>query len=171
MLKCPNDFTVDFGRKLIKYLDPTADISIIEDRWCWRKFGKQFKYLESKVMEYFEQVKEGNPSLAVYNLVYYCGFNIKWAEDIIVNCKIGNPSFAAYLMVVYCGSDKKWAENIISNSKIANPSYIAYLMVKYCNSDRKWAENIIGKCKIGDPLYAANLMVRYYNSDINTIFN
>ncbi len=31
--KCPENFTVNFGRKLVSYLGGYA--SIIQDNWCW----------------------------------------------------------------------------------------------------------------------------------------
>ncbi len=173
MLKCPDEFTVKFGKRLVKYLDPMIDISIINRYWCWKDFESKFGYLKPKVIKYFEQVKEGNPSLAIYNLTHHCNFDKKWAEDFISNCKIGDPSYAAYLMVRDCNSDYKWIKNIISNCKVGDPSYIIYLMTFYyenfyrfyIQTDINWIKKFLNNCKIGDPCSAVYNMVRYCNFD------
>ncbi len=195
MLKCPNNFTVDFGKKLIEYLDPTADISMIKYNWCWKDFGEQFKYLESKIMRYFEQVKEGEPVKAVFYLIHYCKYNIEWGKKTIENNQIGQFAYYTYLMASnhYCtcqwaekiiensqsedrnkailkmlivnNSKQSWFKTVIMNSRIGDPSNIVYFAVRHNMLNRKWAENFISNCKIGNPSYAAFLMVRDCNSD------
>ncbi len=140
-------FNVDFGKKLIEYLDPLADISIIEDNWCWKEFGDNFNYLKPKVMKYFEHIKNKDIVFAIYNLVKYCNFNREWAEKIISNCKIGDASYIAFIMVKYCNSDRKWAEEIILRCNIGNPAWSAYLMYENCGSSREWAEDVITRFK------------------------
>ncbi len=160
MLICPKEFNVDFGKKLIKYLDPTANILIIDKYWCWKDFGEQFGYLLPKIKQYLNNCG-GNPSHLVYYLYQYCGLSTKWTKRFIENCKIGNPSIIAYNLVIYYEWSRIWAEKIVEKSKVGNPAGVAYLMAKDYKSSQKWAKKIIENSKIGDPLRAAYLLTKH----------
>ncbi len=92
MLECPNYFDWKFGKNLIKELDQDANVSIIDQTWCWWEFNNKFNYLLPKILDYFEHTTTGNPSKAIYNLVKYCNLDIEYAKKFIENCQIGDPS-------------------------------------------------------------------------------
>ncbi len=171
MLKCPNSFDYLFGKKLIKYLNPLADISMINTDWCWKEFAKQFGYLKPKVMKYFEQAKEGDPSLAVFYLYKYGNFDKQWVKKFISNCKIGNPSWIAYCMSNYQCNKLiiAWAQKVIENCKIGEPAFAAYCMTRYCGSTKEWAEKVIENCKINNEI--AYYMTIYCGSSEEWYYN
>ena len=44
--KCPDEFDVDFGRKLVEYLG--GDPALIIDWWCWEESRLDFEVLKNK---------------------------------------------------------------------------------------------------------------------------
>ena len=113
--KCPEDFTVEFGKNLISYLG--GNISLIEENDCWKEFSKKFPELKDKVEKYFEkclELQEGNVSQAAYYMCYYKISSKSWAESIIE--KDDNSRYA-YLMCKFCGSSKSWYESIKNKSE------------------------------------------------------
>lgn len=80
---CPNEFTIDFARKLIEALG--EDSSPIQDNWCWKDLAKHYlakhyPNLRKKVENYFEKAKTGDPSYAAYLMVRDCESSREWAD-------------------------------------------------------------------------------------------
>ena len=112
--KCPCYFTVDFGRELVAYLG--GDPAPIQDYWCWGDFAKQYPELRRGAEKYFEQEATqgttGDPSEAVYWMVFFCGSSRAWAESVIERAKVGYPGLAAEKMALHCGSSQEWANGV-----------------------------------------------------------
>lgn len=109
--ECPMDCEVDFGRKLISYLND----SFIKDNWCWKDFIKYFPHLKEQAEKYFEEVETGNPGLFACWMVRYGDSKIEWAEKIIekqIDKEFGDPALAAKNMVFHCGSQREWEKRI-----------------------------------------------------------
>ncbi len=165
-LKCPERFDWKFGKKLIKYLDPSVDISMIDNFWCWREFIREFKYLQSAVEKYLMNATTGEPTYALFMLLYNDYINEfklqnKLSDDCngVDNiwdcnyCNINAQEFNEYL--IQFEFKRKKIETFIKNCKIGNPTNIVVKMVKHCNSSVEWAQDVIENCKIGDPVISA----------------
>jgi len=78
--KCPNKFTIDFARELVKYLggDPTK----INNRDCWRSLVRKYPELREKAEKYFATAKTGDPARAAYLMCRACGSSREWAEGV-----------------------------------------------------------------------------------------
>jgi len=157
--KCPDDFTLDFARNLVRYLG--GDESKITNNDCWRSLGLKFPDLVQKAMNYFESDKTGNPSNAAYCLVYYCGAPLRWAMGVVEKAKTGDPSDAAYRLVCSCEAPLEWAMGVVEKAKTGNPSNAAWYLVRYYEAPLEWAMGVVEKAKTGDPSDAAWYLVRY----------
>ena len=138
--KCPNTFTIDFGRELVEYLGGNPDA--IQDNWCWKELGKQYLELQGRAERYFEAAETGNPTYAAYQICRNCGSDREWAEKVIETAQTGDPALTAYRMCRNCGSASEWAEGIIETARIGDPAGAAHLMCRDCNSTREWAEGV-----------------------------
>ncbi len=123
---CKFEITINFMRQLVKYLDTSADLLLIKDdpawdnNFNWKEFNKNFNYLLPKIQNYLKDVKEGNPSLIVLNLVIYCNLSVIWAKLFIENTLIGEPCHSAYCLYNNKYVDLDWVLKIIKRCKLLN---------------------------------------------------
>ena len=112
MMNFPDTFDLEFARQIVTHLG--GDASLIADGDCWSSLGKKYAALLPAFENCIASAKTGDPALAAYRMVHYCGSAKEWAEKVIAAAKTGNPALAAYLMVHYGGSAKEWAEKVRS---------------------------------------------------------
>lgn len=138
--KCPDVFSVEFGRKLVAYLG--GDPAPIKNSWCWSEFFVEYPDLQKGAEQYFASATEGDPAQAASWMACYWRSPRKWAERIIESAETGDPAWSAYRMALHGGSSLKWAKRVIETTTVGDPTEAARMMWLDFDVPYEWAQQV-----------------------------